>query len=429
MDAINRLLELDSLGIKLGLNNIKTLCSALGNPQNSFHAITVAGTNGKGSVSAILDSSLRAASYRSGRFTSPHLISIEERFVVDGTPVNHDHLREVTSDVFSVADQLYADGRLLVRPTFFETTTAIAFEIFKRAKVDVSILEVGLGGRFDATCVANPIATAITSIELDHEQYLGNTHEQIAFEKSGIIKQGTMVITGNMSAECLEIIRNVSHEKQARLCPASDGVKMAVKLERGQTLLELETPIRRYGTIPLALSGQHQAENALIAVRLLEELESVGFPVSQKAIAHGLATVEWPGRLQLLSFGDQRELLLDGAHNPAAAAALSAYLREIYPNKVTLIFGAMRDKKTLKMLEQLIPNVDKLIITQSKSPKAAPAKDLVAQAKQLGAKMPISVETRLDRAVHEALSPGRTACATGSLYLIGELLQLVKLLK
>lgn len=429
MDVINRLLELDSLGIKLGLNNIKTLCSALGDPQNSFHTITVAGTNGKGSVSAILDSSLRAASYRSGRFTSPHLISIEERFVVNGTPVDLDHLREVASDVLSLVDRLYKDGRIVIRPTFFETTTAIAFEIFKRAEVDIAILEVGLGGRFDATCVANSIATAITSVELDHEQYLGNTHKQIAFEKAGIIKQGTMVITGNMRAECLEVIRSTSHDKQARLCPASDGVKMAVKLERGQTLLELETPIHRYGTIPLALSGQHQAENSLVAVRLLEELESVGFSVSQAAIAHGLATVEWPGRLQLLSFDDKKQLLLDGAHNPAAAAALAAYLRVIYPNKVTLIFGAMKDKKTLEMLEQLIPHAGKLIVTQSKSPKAAQAKDLVAQAKQLGTKIPISIEPKLDRAVHEALSPRRTACATGSLYLIGELLQLVKLLK
>jgi len=429
MDVINRLLELDSLGIKLGLNNIKTLCSALGDPQNSFDTVTVAGTNGKGSVSAILDSSLRAASYRSGLFISPHLISIEERFVINGTPVDHDHLREVTSDIFSLADRLYEDGRLVVRPTFFETTTAIAFEIFKRAEVDVAILEVGLGGRFDATCVANPIATAITSVELDHEQHLGDTHEQIAFEKAGIIKQGRMVITGNMRAECLEVIRSISHDKQARLCPASDGVKMEIKLERGQTLLELETPVHRYGTIPLALSGRHQAENALVAVRLLEELESVGFSVSQEAIEHGLATVEWPGRLQLLSFNDQRQLLLDGAHNPAAAAALAAYLRETYPNKVTLIFGAMRDKKTLKMLKQLIPHADKLIVTQSKSPKAAQAKDLFAQAKQLDAKIPISIETRLDRAVKEALSPGRTACATGSLHLIGELLQLMKLLK
>ncbi len=426
MDPIDRLLALERLGIKLGLDNIKALCLALGNPHDSFRAITVAGTNGKGSVTAMLDAALRAASYKAARFTSPHLVRLEERFVIGGRPVETNHLRDVAADVLAAADRLRASGGLLVHPTFFEATTAIAFELFRRAAVDVAVLEVGLGGRFDATCVADPVAAAITSIELDHERHLGGTRRQIAFEKAGVIKEGILVVTGSMRPECLAVVTEVGRSRRARLCHAPEGVRCAVRLESGRTLLDLETPRRAYGTIPLALPGRHQAENAVVTVRLLEELESVGLPVSELAIPRGLTTAVWPGRLQLVPLDGGRRLLLDGAHNPAGAAALAEYLREVHPGKIPLIFGAMRDKNTSGILERLIPCAERLIMTQSNSRRAAPAAALAAQARQLGAAVPVEVEPRLAHALRRALSPGKTVCAAGSLYLVGELLHLVE---
>ncbi len=429
MDPIERLLGLEHLGIKLGLENIRTLCHGLRHPQRSFRSIIVAGTNGKGSVTAMLETALREAGYRTARFTSPHLLRLEERFVIDGRSVAPDTLREVTRHVLTVAEDLRATGELDVHPTFFEATSAIAFELFNRTGVEVAVLEVGLGGRFDATNVVQPSMAVITSIDFDHERHLGRTLSQIAHEKAGVVKEGSLVVTGATHPEALGTIEHVCQSKRARLIHARAAVASRVEMASGTTLLELRTPVRSYGTIRLALRGRHQVDNAVLAVRALESLPSVGLPVSAAAIRSGLETTVWPGRMQMVEIDREHRLWLDAAHNPAGAAALAAYLQEIHPERVPLVFGAMADKNVAGMLARLVPCAARWIMTQASTPRAIPATMLAEHAERVntaGRVIRIDVEPTPRRALDQAFTDGTTACAAGSIFLIGELLRLLE---
>ncbi|SVC62545.1 uncharacterized protein METZ01_LOCUS315399, partial [marine metagenome] len=283
-NSIDYLCDLEQFGIKLGLENIKVIREALGFPDQSFTSIIVAGTNGKGSVAAILDTALRSAGYTTGRFTSPHLVSLKERFYVRGTPVAYDELVAETDRFRATVSHLLMNGKLLAPPTFFEATTAIALSLFQNSGVRVAVLEVGMGGRFDATNVVTPTAVAIPSIDLDHQQYLGTTLAEIAFEKAGVIKTGALVIVGETQLEAVEVIRQACHERASRLVEPMTQVETKIDLQNGLTELDMTTPIRRYGPIRLGLRGRHQVRNAVVAVRLLEELEDCGLPVSKEAI-------------------------------------------------------------------------------------------------------------------------------------------------
>ena len=266
----------------------------------------IAGTNGKGSVTAMVDAALRAAGHRSARYTSPHLVDLAERFVIDGRPVGQDALVTAVADVRDAIDGLLAERALTVQPTFFEVTTAVAFELFRRAGVEVAVVEVGLGGRLDATNVVSPIATAITSIAFDHQKYLGSTLRAIAFEKAGIIKPGVPVVVGELDPEAATVIERIADERGAEL---------------------IRTSARDAADFTVGLPGAHQLANAAVAARLLTLLDARGISVSPEAIAAGLAHPEWPGRLDLRRLPDGREVLLDAAHNPAGAAALASYLQ------------------------------------------------------------------------------------------------------
>jgi dihydrofolate synthase/folylpolyglutamate synthase len=389
--------------MKFGLANIEALCAALGHPERSFTSIHVAGTNGKGSVTAMVDTALRAAGHRSARYTSPHLSRIEERFAIDGEDVPPEALDRSAERVQAIALDLVASGGIESLPTFFECTTAVAFDLFREARVDVAVIEVGLGGRLDSTNVVSPVLTAIVSIDVDHQAQLGDTIASIAAEKAGIAKPGIPMVCGSVPAEAMEVIAAICAERGAPLIRVDGDEALAA----------------RVAAIPLSLPGAHQRANAAVALRLLERLDgdrSIGLPVDAAARRAGLATAVWPGRLETIDRGDCR-ILLDAAHNPAGARALADYLRATWPRGVTLVFGAMKDKAVGEMLAPLATAVRRIVCTTAPTARAMPADELAASARRLGFDV-LTVADPFD-AVEEACRLDRLVVVAGSIFLIG----------
>jgi dihydrofolate synthase/folylpolyglutamate synthase len=418
-DPLQYLFGLEPIGIKFGLENITALVASLGHPERAFRTVHVAGTNGKGSVTAMVDAALRAAGFNSARYTSPHLVDIRERFVVGGRPVSREALAAAVAHVRDHVDALRAAGALAVQPTFFEVTTAVAFELFRRAGAEIAVIEVGLGGRLDATNVVVPVAGAITSIAFDHQQYLGRTLREIAAEKAGIIKPGVPVVAGRVPPEADETIERVAEERGAALIRAWDGVDM-VRLQpdsRGERV-RLRTPIHDYGEIDIALKGAHQIGNAVVAVRLLELLD-----VPAPAILDGLAHVSWPGRLELRRLAGGREAILDAAHNPAGAAALASYLQEQSGHKPPLVFGAMRDKDVDDMFRALLPAVSALIATRTSNPRAADPATLAERARAIAPEIRVTVEPSPRDALAAAWRLAPRVVVAGSIFLVGDVMR------
>jgi dihydrofolate synthase/folylpolyglutamate synthase len=421
--SLDRLFALETFGIKLGLHNITRLCEALGHPERSFTTLHVAGTNGKGSVTAMAHAALVAAGARAARYISPHLSTLSERFVVGESAVDDHTLQAVTDDVLALAERLRREGVLTVPPTFFEATTAIAFEIFRRARVDVAVIEVGLGGRYDATNVITPVAGAITTIAMDHQQHLGSTLAAIAGEKAGIIKSGMTIVTGDLPAEAGEVIRRVAAERGAVLVEAGRDIHVDVAMEEGRARLALRTPVGAYGPILLALRGAHQVGNATIAVRLLEAARRAGVHVPPQAIEQGLANTEWPARLEMLTLDNGRRVLIDAAHNAEGAQALASYLKQWHPDRPLLVISVMRDKEVSDILQRLVPVTADVITTQAPSPRAVPAAELAERVRAMHADAGgvASVVAIADpaMAVAAALERAPTVCIAGSIFLAG----------
>jgi dihydrofolate synthase / folylpolyglutamate synthase len=422
MDQVAYLLGLERLGIKFGLENIRTICRALGNPQDAYRSVIVAGTNGKGSVTAMVDAALGAAGIRSGRYTSPHLVRLEERFAIGGRSVASGDFGDAVALVRACVEESRVAGALSTEPTFFEVTTAVGFELFRRARVEIAVLEVGLGGRFDATNVASPVAGAITTIDLDHERFLGHTIPQIAFEKAGIVKPGMAVVVGETKPEAVEVIAARCRDRGARLVTAREGVSSRVAMDDGRLVVDLETPRRHYGPVTLGLRGRHQEDNAIVAVRLLEELEGIGLRVPAEAIVEGIGTRTWRGRLDLVEVGGLRRVLFDAAHNPAGARVLAAYLEEVHAPGVPIVFGVMRDKDAAGMLAALLPWTTELILTEPPNPRAASLASLVHLARQLGRTDRVETDPSPRSALDRAWRHGPTVAVAGSIFLVGDLL-------
>ena len=412
------MLALETFGIKLGLDNISRLCEGLGHPERSFRSLHVAGTNGKGSVTAMTHAALRSAGVRAARYTSPHLSALSERFVIGDGPVEERLLEAAVEEVLRCADRLQEAGILTVQPTFFEATTAAAFELFRRADVDVGVIEVGLGGRFDATNVIAPLAGAITTIHFDHQQHLGHTLASIAFEKAGIIKPGMTVVMGDLGREAAEVIRRCAAERGATLVEAVADTQCNTEMVDGRARLTLATPTGSYGPVTLGLRGAHQVGNAIVTVRLLEVASANGLPMPREAIEHGLSSAVWPARLELLAIDAGRRVLLDAAHNPEGARALAAYLRRWHPERPPLVIGVMRDKNVAEIAHALLPAVSSVIATAAPTPRAIPAADLAKQLRAAGADQ-VRVEPDPNRAVDEALETASTVCVAGSIFLAG----------
>ena len=433
-DPLQYLFGLEPIGIKFGLENITILVESLGHPERAFRSVHVAGTNGKGSVTAMVDAALRAAGRRSARYTSPHLVDIRERFVVDGRPVTGEALAAVISYVRERIDSLRAAGALEVQPTFFEVTTAVAFELFRRAGVDIAVIEVGLGGRLDATNVVDPVVAAITSIAFDHQQYLGDSVREIAAEKAGIIKRGVPVVIGRMAPEAEAVIEGIARERGAQLirawddvnavrlkpdtthAPVANAVASGVRLQPDQ--IRLRTPTREYGEVAIALRGDHQVGNAVVAVRLLEFLD-----VPARAIVDGLAHVAWPGRLDVRRLAGGREAILDAAHNPAGAAALASYLQEQAGGRPPLVFGAMRDKDVDGMFRALLPVISALVVTRASNRRAADPARLAERARAIAPELAVAAEPSPRDALEAAWRLAPRIVVAGSIFLLGDVMR------
>jgi dihydrofolate synthase/folylpolyglutamate synthase len=422
LNPLDYLFGLEQFGIKFGLENIQTLVDALGHPERAFHSVHIAGTNGKGSVTAMVDAALGAAGHRSARFTSPHLIDVSERFVIDGRPIGQNALAAAVADLRDRIEALLAAGALRAQPTFFEVTTAVALELFRRAGVEVAIVEVGLGGRLDSTNVITPGLTAITSIAFDHEEYLGRTLGAIAMEKAGIIKPGVPVVVGRVDDEAEAAIAAVARERRAELIHAWDGVTVD-RTGNAPTRVRLRTPAHDYGDVILSLRGEHQIGYAVVAVRLLELLDRQGIAVPAAAIVEGLATVSWPGRLDHRRLSNGREMILDAAHNPAGAAMLAAYIAETLDEKPPLVFAVMRDKDAARMFEALLPSVSALIVTRTSNPRSADPDTLAERATAIAPELPVRVEPARGDALAAAWNLSSRIVVAGSIFLLGDVMK------
>lgn len=420
-DPLEFLFSLERLGMKFGLESIGALCAALGHPERAFSSILIAGTNGKGSVTVMVETALRSAGHLAARYTSPHLVRLEERFVIDGREVKPGVLRDAIATVQATVESLIDRGVLEGPPTFFECATAAAFELFRSARVELAVLEVGLGGRLDATNIVTPIATAITSIDFDHQAQLGDTIEAIATEKAGIIKPRVPVICGPLPPGAASVIREIARTRAAPLIEACDQVRIVSR--EGERSVSVRSPMRTLESVTLALRGRHQLDNAAVAVALIDELAHQGVRVTDEAVRRGLTEAEWPGRLERFSRGGV-DILLDAAHNPAGARALASHLGEIGWNRVTLVFGAMRDKDVHSLLQTLMPFCESIVCTTAPTPRALSASEIATLAVRMGAR----VETIDDpeTAIARAIAIGRPVVAAGSIFLIGPLRDILR---
>jgi dihydrofolate synthase/folylpolyglutamate synthase len=421
-DPLEYLFSLEQFGIKLGLDNMQAIVGGLGHPERAYRSVHIAGTNGKGSVAALVESCLRAAGLRTGRYTSPHLVHLTERFAIDGLDIDEPSMLAAVAAVRDAVLALQARGVLDVHPTFFEVTTATAFELFRRAAVDVAVCEVGLGGRLDATNVLTPMASAITSIAADHMQHLGSSLEAIAAEKAGIIKPGVPVVLGPLAPGPFGVIAGIAAARGAPVIRAADDVEFAAAEsdERGHRF-QLRTPHRDYGEVRLALAGDHQYANAAVAVRLLETIDAIGTRVPIEAVREGFATVRWRGRLEIVHVRGGRELLMDAAHNPAGAAALARYLSREAPRP--MVFGTMADKDVAGILQPLLPVVAAVIVTRASNRRAASPADLARAVTELAPELPLAIAESPADALELAWSRSRRIVAAGSIFLLGDIMK------
>ena len=420
-------LGVETLTIKLGLRNTELLLAALGNPQKSFPAVQIAGTNGKGSTALVLDSICQAAGVKTGLYTSPHLISITERIKVARREISTEDFARHATQVRSGAEKLVDKGQIEALPTFFEHVTAIALLAFREDQVKLAILETGLGGRLDATSVAGAELVAITPIERDHEEYLGETLESIAAEKAAIIRPGSTAIIAPQPAEVLDVI--LRQCKHVDVQPSVDQCSATVEsvTRDGRVRVTIETEQDRYENILPGLRGRHQVINVSVAIRLAESLRPRGFAISRSAIIEGIETASHAGRLEL--WEGRPAFLFDGAHNPSGTKALREYLDEFLDAPVTLVFGAMRDKNLEQMAGNLFPVANRLVLTKPDSPRAAGLDELQKLASHMVEPQKIFTASSLRNAIREAIEgtpPDGLVCFSGSLYLIGEAQALIK---
>jgi dihydrofolate synthase / folylpolyglutamate synthase len=422
-EALSYLLSLghETLTIKLGLKNTETLLAALGNPERNYQSVQIAGTNGKGSTAAFLDSICRAAEIRTGLFTSPHLISITERIKIDGDAISETDFAQLTGEVKAAAEQLVVRGELEALPTFFEHVTAIALLAFARAGAELAILETGLGGRLDSTTAVRAGIVAITSIAMDHEEYLGHTLAEIAAEKAAIIQPGATAIVAPQDEEAFEVIIRQCGSVGVRPHFGARTIEAATTTGDGKATISFITLEGFYDDVTLALRGLHQVENAATAISIAEALREKHFQITDAAVVRGLETAVHPGRLEM--WPGPPQFLFDGAHNPAAASALRDYLDEFIKQPVVMIFGAMRDKALGEMMRTLFPKTATVILTTLDNPRAASIAELMSALPGGRAQSEILTASSVAEALQVARSitaPDGTVCITGSLHLIGE---------
>lgn len=393
--------------VKLGLDRVRTLLDALGSPQSAYRIVHVAGTNGKGSTSAMIEAGLRSAGIRTGLFTSPHLVEPTERIQIAGSAVDSEEFTTAFGRVHETAEELLFDGAIDAHPTYFETVTAMALVLFHERAVDTAVLEVGLGGRLDATNVVQPDLCVITPIDFDHEGLLGSTLEAIAGEKAGILKSGIPAIFARQRPEAADVLTARATELRIPATRTTDWQVTGLEIDpRGSRFLA-QGPIPLRVDCPLA--GCHQVENALAAAVALAHLG---------VAPDGIGSARWPGRLERVR--EEPEIILDGAHNPAGARALAAYIEQFYKDRrVWLVYGTMRDKSVEEIAGVLFSLADEIIFTAPAYERALRPEALLAMAGNARARTAVDVPAALAAVVREA-SPADAIFCTGSLFLVGE---------
>jgi len=422
---------------KFDLAHMRVLLAALDNPERRFPSVLIAGTNGKGSTASTLASILQASGSRTGLYTSPHLVRINERIRIDGKQIGDDDFALVHDLVDRTAERLVSEGEVPWHPSFFEMLTAIAFEYFARRKVDIAVLEVGMGGRLDATNVVEPRVSVITDISLDHQKYLGDTLAEIAAEKSGIIRPGGVVVTLPQQPQANDVIGNTILDRGARAVnavPYVPPVSPASSEYRADSATK--TPVSRYPMqvmgeqimVETPLLGRHQLRNVGLAIATAEELGRQGFPVTASSIERGIRKTHWPGRFQVLpASGGAPEYVFDVAHNPAGAWALRSTLSAGYPDRpLIFIFGAMRDKAIGEMAEILFPLADRVIATRADNPRSANPEEIREAAVRTSTKIEeaADVAAGIEMAKTGAQSDS-VVVITGSIYIVGEAMRLL----
>lgn len=413
----------ETLALKLGLHNIERLLESLSNPQTCAPAVQIAGTNGKGSTAAFLDAICRAASINTGLYTSPHLIDITERIKLNGHAISQTDFARLTDLVRQHSQKLQQQEQIF--PTFFEQITAIGLTAYREAQVELMILETGLGGRLDATTAARADTIAITPVDYDHQEYLGETLTQIAGEKAAIIRPGTQAVIAPQPPEAESVINRRLSECGVIARQINPRIEI-IKIERtGRMTVNLTTVENEYRNVQLNLRGKHQLINASVAVNLAEVLRAQGFPITRDAIIHGLETAVHPGRLEYQA-KTLPPLLLDGAHNLAGAKALADYLSEFAAHPLTIIFSALRDKPLADMARIILPLADSVILTVINDPRAASLEQLSDATSKLISKEKIFRTHTPAAALKLArqITPENGLIAiTGSLYLLGQIQQ------
>lgn len=408
---------------KFDLENISVLLERLGRPDRAYATVHIAGTNGKGSTAAFMESILRDAGFRTGLNTSPHLERINERIRIDGEEISDELFASVFTRIHRVIEELLAEGKLRAHPTYFECVTALAFEVFARERVEFGVIEVGLGGRLDATNVITPAVSVITRIDFDHENYLGHSLAEIAGEKAGILKYHVPTISAPQLPEVREILRSRAKELNCPLVETEEAFRIEQESVKGGCVRAIVTETSSGTQFSLAprLPGRFQLQNALNAVAAARLLQARDFRITNENIEQGIAATVWPGRLEQLQ--SQPDVYLDGAHNPGAAHELAHFLQENFPERnVILIYGAMRDKAVDEITGSLFPCVAEVIFTQPNSPRAVGAAQLAEMAGHHAAHFTVvrEAEAALELALAKA-RPKDAIFITGSLYLVGQL--------
>jgi dihydrofolate synthase / folylpolyglutamate synthase len=420
---------------KFDLSHMRVLLEALEHPERKFPAVLIAGTNGKGSTAATLSSILQASGYKTGLYTSPHLVRINERIRIDGAAIADDDFAGVHDLVDRTAERLVGENELPWHPSFFEMLTAIAFEYFAREKVDIAVLEVGMGGRLDATNVVEPLVSVITDISLDHQKFLGGTLTEIAREKAGIIRADRPLVTLPQTPEANDVLGNTILDLGARAVTAVPYVP-PVSPNSAQYLRPSEQekagyvaryPLQVLGSeiiVETPLVGRHQLRNIALAIAAAEELSRDRYPkITAATIERGIRDTHWPGRFQILAAtAANPEVVFDVAHNPAGAWALRSTLSAAYDDRpLTFVFGAMRDKAIGEIAEILFPLAERVIATHADNPRAATP----AEIREAAHRVAVEIDEAPD--VPTALAKARSAAGTkglvvvtGSIYIVGE---------
>jgi dihydrofolate synthase / folylpolyglutamate synthase len=411
---------------KFELTNIRALAARMENPQNKFRSIHIAGTNGKGSTAAMMESILRRAGYHTGLYTSPHLESINERIRIDGIPISDEEFAAAFSRLHALIEQMLGAGQLAAHPTFFECITAMAFDIFARVQVEFAVLEVGLGGRLDSTNLVIPEVSVITQIHFDHESFLGHSIAEIAGEKAGIIKHGIAVVSAADNHDAIRVIRHRAEQMAAPLIEIDSAYRVNApnstegfySAEIVGTTTSSDAPAI---TLKPSLAGRYQLRNAITALAVAQVLAGRGFHVSDSDIAAGIATVSWPGRIERIA--ERPAVFLDGTHNPSGARELAAFWHDhLADRRIHLVYGSVRDKSVDEIAGLLFPLAASVIVTAPHQPRALSAEALAEMTRHLAPLMIVMADPRaaLERAISGA-EPEDVVFATGSLYLAGEL--------